>query len=133
MTAAEAEGANAREVGRQLNSRFLLPYHKAIITSLIPKEADRARSDNGEEEQEAGEEEDEEEQDPNALIVLAKGLGLRKIVSTIMKVYDGPTNLVVLVNATSEEEEGLSEELTTLGVRPPGLRVVTHEMTAKRR
>ncbi|TDL21605.1 hypothetical protein BD410DRAFT_815247 [Rickenella mellea] len=67
------------------------------------------------------------------LTVLARGLGLRKIVCTLLKIYDGPQNLVLLVNATSEEEASIGEDLGVMGCRKPGLRVVSYEMGKKDR
>lgn len=127
-------GADEQEAQRQLKSTFLLPFHKAIISSLVPRDEDE-ENDSGDDADARGGPGDpyEEDEDGNALIILAKGLGLRRIVSSIMKIYDASTNLIILVNASSEEEEGLGEELTTLGVRRPGLRVVSHEMGAKKR
>lgn len=80
----------------------LLPFHKAIIENIV----DPATSD---------------------LIVMARGLGMRRIITTLMKIYDSPKNLVILVNATTEEESAIGEELGIIGVRKPGLRVVTYE------
>lgn len=37
------------------------------------------------------------------------------------------------VNATPAEEAGIGELLSTLGVRRPGLRVLTYEMGSKER
>lgn len=103
------------ELNESLISRAsLLPFHRSIIDSLVP-----------------GPEDSPDEGD--ALVILARGLGLRRTISTILKVYDGPKNLVILVNATQEEETGIGEELTTLGVRRPGLRTIHHEMPAKQR
>lgn len=45
-----------------------------------------------------------------------------------MKIYDSPQNLVLLVNASQEEEAAIGEELGTMGCRKPGLRVVGYEM-----
>lgn len=79
-----------------------------------------------------------------------------------MKLYDGERNLVLLVshrslrsslpasstmthvviilivhfhqvNASPNDETGLGEELSTMGVRKPGLRTVGHEMQSKAR
>lgn len=96
------------------SSSTLLPFARSIIRSIIP--ADDEPLDEG-----------------DALIILAKGLGLRSIVAHVLKIYDAPTNLVLVVNAKPEEEAGLSEELTTLGVRKPGLRSVGHETVSKAR
>ena len=48
-----------------------------------------------------------------------------------MKIYDSPRNLVLLVNATSEEEAAIGEELGIMGCRKPGLRIVGHETASK--
>lgn len=77
--------------------------------------------------------EDESLDEGDALIILAKGLGLRSIIASILKIYDAPTNLVIIANARPDEEAGLSEELTTLGVRKPGLRTIGYETNAKTR
>ena len=72
----------------------------------------------------------EEIHDPsmNDLLILARGLGLRRIICTLMKIYDSPQNLVLLVNATPEEEVAIGEELGIMGCRKPGLRIVGYEM-----
>lgn len=62
------------------------------------------------------------------LLLLARGLGLRRMVCALMKIYDSPQNLVLLVNATPEEEAAIGEELGIMGCRKPGLRVVGYEM-----
>lgn len=67
------------------------------------------------------------------LVLLARGLGLRKIVCTLMQIYDQPMNLVLLVNASSEEEAAIGEELGIMGCRKPGLRAVSYEMGKKDR
>nr|WJN24991.1 single-stranded DNA endonuclease [Pseudozyma thailandica] len=92
----------------------LLPFHCQIVNSLVPDK-------------------DDSPDEGDALVIIARGLGLRRIVSTVLRIYDSPNSLVILVNATSEEESGIGEELTTLGVRKPGLRAIHHEMPAKQR
>ncbi|KAG8906750.1 hypothetical protein FRB99_006241 [Tulasnella sp. 403] len=67
------------------------------------------------------------------LVLIARGLGLRRIVCRLLEIYDGPQNLVLLVNATGEEEKGIGSELGTMGVRNPGLRIVDYEMNKKNR
>ncbi|SPO26367.1 related to RAD1 - component of the nucleotide excision repairosome [Ustilago trichophora] len=97
-----------------LQRAALLPFHCQIVNSLVP-------------------EPDDSPDEGDALVIIARGLGLRRIVSTVLRIYDSPNSLVILVNATSEEESGIGEELTTLGVRKPGLRAIHHEMPAKQR
>lgn len=67
------------------------------------------------------------------LVLIARGLGLRKVVCTLLQIYDGPENLVLLVNAAPEEEKGIGSELGVMGVRNPGLRIVDYEMSKKDR
>jgi DNA excision repair protein ERCC-4 len=77
----------------------------------------------------------EEIHDPSTsqFVLLARGLGLRKIVCTLMQIYDQPSNLVLLVNASSDEEAAIGEELGIMGCRKPGLRTVGYEMGKKDR
>ena len=65
------------------------------------------------------------------LLLIARGLGLRRLVCKLLQVYDSPQNLVILVNASSEEAAAIGEELGVLGCRKPGLRLVDFE-TSKR-
>ena len=87
---------------------LLLPYHKGILENIH----DPATSE---------------------LLILARGLGLRRIICTLMQIFDSPQNLVLLVNATPEEESGIGEELGIMGCRRPGLRVVGYETASKER
>ncbi|KAF5346072.1 hypothetical protein D9756_010830 [Leucocoprinus leucothites] len=86
----------------------LLPFHKAIIEEIH----DPATSD---------------------LLILTRGLGLRRIICTLMKIYDSNKNLVLLVNASPEEESAIGEELGITGCRRPGLRVLGYETPSKER
>ncbi|OCH91717.1 hypothetical protein OBBRIDRAFT_886730 [Obba rivulosa] len=67
------------------------------------------------------------------LLIIARGLGLRRIVCKLLQIYDSPQNLVLLVNASQEEESGIGEELGVLGCRNPGLRIVGFETGKKDR
>ncbi|KAF9441286.1 hypothetical protein P691DRAFT_684433 [Macrolepiota fuliginosa MF-IS2] len=86
----------------------LLPFHKSILEEIH----DPATSD---------------------LIILARGLGLRRVVCTLLKIYDSNKNLILLVNATPEEESAIGEELGIMGCRRPGLRVVGYETPSRER
>lgn len=80
----------------------LLPFHKDIIQEIC----DPGKSD---------------------LLVVAHGLGLRRIVCSLMQIYDSPKSLVLLVNASPEEETAIGEELGIMGCQRPGLRVMGYE------
>lgn len=67
------------------------------------------------------------------LILLARGLGLRRIVCHLLQIYDARANLVLLVNASPEDESAIGEELGILGCRKPGLRIVGFEKGKKER
>jgi DNA excision repair protein ERCC-4 len=86
----------------------LLPFHKSILSATHSPET-------------------------SDLLLLARGLGLRKIVCTLMQIYESPQNLVILINATPSEETGIGDELNIMGCRKPGLRIVTYEMSSKDR
>ncbi|KAL0062171.1 DNA repair protein RAD16 [Marasmius tenuissimus] len=85
----------------------ILPFHETILSEIH----DPATSD---------------------LLVIGRGLGLRRIVCTLLKIYDSPQNLVLLVNATQEEETEIGEELGLMGCRKPGLRIVGYETGSSR-
>lgn len=86
----------------------LLPFHRTILEKLH----DPATSE---------------------LLILARGLGLRRIVCRLLQIYDSPTNLIFLVNASQEEESAIGEELGIMGCRRPGLRIVGFETGKKDR
>lgn len=58
---------------------------------------------------------------------------VRQIITHLLKLYDAQRNLVIIVNASQSDEDGLGEDLSNLGVRKPGLRQVGYEMNAKQR
>ncbi|ODN80790.1 hypothetical protein L202_02941 [Cryptococcus amylolentus CBS 6039] len=67
------------------------------------------------------------------LLIIAKGLGLRRVVCALLKTYDRREDLVLVVGATPADEAGIGDELGIMGVRDPGFKVVGYEMHAKER
>lgn len=68
------------------------------------------------------------------LVILARGLGLRRIVCSLLKQYATQDKLVILVGANNAEEDvAIGSQLSTMGVRNPGLRIVGYEMDKKER
>ncbi|KAG0212587.1 hypothetical protein BGX28_006023 [Mortierella sp. GBA30] len=47
----------------------------------------------------------------DALLIMAKGLGLRNILGAFLQIYSQPQNLVLLVNTNAEEEAALRDDL----------------------
>lgn len=47
----------------------------------------------------------------DALLILAKGLGLRNILGAFLQIYSQPQNLVLLINTNTEEETALRDDL----------------------
>lgn len=86
----------------------LLPFHKSILEKI---------------------------HDPlsSELVILARGLGLRRTICTLLKIYDGQQNLILIANASPEEEIAIGEELGMMGCRKPGMRVVGYEINTKDR
>lgn len=63
----------------------------------------------------------------DGLLLLARGLGLRTVLCSFLETFADERSLVVVVNATPEEETGLKQEL---GMR---LSVIGFEMPHKDR
>ncbi|KAG2060732.1 hypothetical protein BDR06DRAFT_979463 [Suillus hirtellus] len=82
---------------------ILLPFHKSILEEIH----DPATSD---------------------LLILARGLGLRRTICTLMQIYDSKQSLILLLNVSPEEEIAIGDELGIMGCRRPGLRIVGYEM-----
>lgn len=129
ITMEGAADVSSKDIGHVASLVHLLPFQRQIIHSLIP--GARQKQKKGDDQQESSHYDDD---DPDVLLILARGLGLRTIVASILRLYDGPTNLVILVNAkSSKEEEGLMEELKTMGVKKPGLQTISHHTTSAQR
>ncbi|KAK4688167.1 DNA excision repair protein ERCC-4, partial [Tremellales sp. Uapishka_1] len=93
------------------NSRRHIPYlsfHKTIIREICRPQKDD-------------------------LLILGKGLGLRRIICALLKTYDSKEDLVLVVNATPSDEAGLGDELGIMGVRDPGFRILTYDMSVAQR
>ncbi|CAE6448788.1 unnamed protein product [Rhizoctonia solani] len=86
----------------------LLPYQKTILSECL----DPTSSD---------------------LIVIARGLGLRKLVCALLRIYDNSKSLVLLINCDPDEDNAIGEQLGVMGARHPGLRIVDYEMGSKAR
>ena len=67
------------------------------------------------------------------LLLIARGLGLRRLLCKLLQIYDSPQTLIMLVNASSEEAAAMGEELGVLGCRKPGLRLVDFETSRRDR
>lgn len=113
-SAGKVKPVNARK--HSLDSSALLPFQRNILHQLLPP--DNAPPSTG-----------------DALLVMGRGLGLRTVVTTFvrlahsslgslvvgreltpalklqLKIYDMPDKLVLVVNATPEEEQSFAEEV----------------------
>ncbi|KAK4048124.1 DNA repair protein RAD16 [Microbotryomycetes sp. JL201] len=87
--------------------RLLLPFQRNVLAQLMPAPEHSSTGD--------------------ALLLMARGLGMRSIVSTVLRVYDSSDYLVIIVNATPDEERSFAEEL---GMR---VKVVGFELSAATR
>ncbi|KAI1315066.1 hypothetical protein EDD11_001359 [Mortierella claussenii] len=68
----------------------------------------------------------------DALLIMAKGLGLRSILGAFLQIYSQPENLVLLVNTNSEEEAALRDDLlqsTDVGKGGAYFRTITSEQS----
>lgn len=110
------------EMSERIERRHIpyLPFHKQIIREICRPQKDD-------------------------LLIIAKGLGLRrvssrelmtadlKIVCALLKTYDKKEDLVLVINARPEDEAGIGDELGIMGVRDPGFRILTYEMSISER
>ena len=88
--------------------QWLLPFHRTILSKLIPDSEDTETRDR--------------------LVILAPGLGLRRVVATLLRAYWSRQNLVLLVNASSRDLEGIDQDLGTLACRIIQSRVFTMKL-----
>lgn len=91
--------------------RWLLPFHRSVLRQLVPPD----------------------EEDNDALIVMSPGLGIRRVLSTLLRVFSSPNNLVLILNATPQDVEGLSNDLGTLGLSHGSINQIHHELGARQR
>ncbi|ORX93909.1 DNA repair endonuclease XPF [Basidiobolus meristosporus CBS 931.73] len=69
----------------------------------------------------------------DGLLILARGLGLRRILCNFLKLHADPKNLVLLINTETDEEQQIREELNCLGCNKPGLKVINNETSVSER
>ena len=69
----------------------------------------------------------------DGLLILSRGLGLRKIICALLRIFSDKESLVILLNASGQELSCIKEEIAESGVKKPGLRVVNNEANAKER
>lgn len=92
--------------------QWLLPFHRAILSRLIPEEHEDSR---------------------NLLVILAPGLGLRKVVSTLLRVYAQPNSLILVLNASESEVTAMNHSISMLGMNENVIQDIHHDLTAKQR
>lgn len=72
----------------------------------------------------------------DALLIMAKGLGLRSIVGAFLQIHSQPQNLVLLINTNVEEEAALRDDLlrsTGIGQGGAYFRSITSEQSVAER
>ncbi|KAF9110385.1 hypothetical protein BGX27_006437 [Mortierella sp. AM989] len=72
----------------------------------------------------------------DALLIMAKGLGLRSIIGAFLQIYSQPQSLVLLINTHAEEEATLRDDLlrsTNVGQGGAYFRSITSELSLAER
>ncbi|KAF9427926.1 hypothetical protein BGZ94_003821 [Podila epigama] len=70
----------------------------------------------------------------DALLIMARGLGLRNILGAFLQVYSQPQNLVLLINTNAEEEAMLKQDLrSNVGKDNMHFRSITSELSLAQR
>ncbi|KAI9232401.1 MAG: DNA repair protein [Podila humilis] len=70
----------------------------------------------------------------DALLIMARGLGLRNILGAFLQIYCQPQNLVLLINTTAEEEATMKDDLiSNVGQQAQHFRSITSEQSLAER
>lgn len=69
----------------------------------------------------------------DGLLIMGRGLGLRRVLCTLLHIYAEPENLVILINTSPEDLHSIQDELTCRGVKEPGLRVIVWDTAPEER
>ncbi|TIB81130.1 hypothetical protein E3Q22_01358 [Wallemia mellicola] len=103
-----------------------LRFHRQILRQLIPQGIGESTEDD---------DNTVEDLDPSdsGLLILGPGLGLRKIVASFLALQSDPRRLVLIINADPQEEDGIGDLLSLMGVARPGLRVVNFDIGSSQR
>ncbi|RUS27510.1 hypothetical protein BC938DRAFT_483143 [Jimgerdemannia flammicorona] len=65
----------------------------------------------------------------DGLLIMGRGLGLRRMLCILLQIYAEPQNLVILINTSPEDVNSIQDELACMGVKKPGLRVIKWDTT----
>ena len=114
-----------------------LKFHRQILRQLVPQgyALNNINNVNDANDDAVDEFDSLKELDPSdsGLLILARGLGLRKILCSFLTLQSDPRRLILIINANPNEEDGIGDLLGTMGVSKPGLRVVNFDMISKQR
>ncbi|KAM3586780.1 DNA repair protein RAD16 [Umbelopsis sp. WA50703] len=70
----------------------------------------------------------------DGLLILARGLGLRKILCSLLKLYTDESHLVLLVNSSPAEDTAINDELACMGVPAhQQMKIIEYETPAETR
>jgi DNA excision repair protein ERCC-4 len=68
----------------------------------------------------------------DGLLILARGLGLRNILCSLLKLYTDNSHLVLLVNSSTAEDTAINDELACMGVPSDKLmKIIEYETPAE--
>ncbi|KAI8576312.1 hypothetical protein K450DRAFT_257648 [Umbelopsis ramanniana AG] len=70
----------------------------------------------------------------DGLLILARGLGLRKVLCSLLKLYTDNSHLVLLINSTPADDTAINDELACMGVPAERqMKVIEYETPAETR
>src|SRR4051794_35192979 len=69
----------------------------------------------------------------DGLLILGRGLGLRRIVSAMLSMFMDPGSFVLLVNSTQAEDDALQNEIRTQNNKAEGIRTINNETLSDQR
>ena len=70
----------------------------------------------------------------DGLLILARGLGLRKVLCSLLKMYTDNSHLVLLINSTPADDTAINDELACMGVpAEKQMKIIEYETPAETR
>lgn len=111
----------------------LLKFHKEIISTLMtnPDNAAKLSSEN-----KLKLKDKKSQVDGDGLVIMSRGLGLRKVLLAFLNIYSHNKNLVILLNTSQQEIESLKEELAIIQKSRNGqsfLKIINNETPSSER
>jgi len=111
----------------------LLKFHKEVISTLMtnPDNSAKVSAEN-----KSKLENRKKQVDGDGLVIMSRGLGIRKVLLAFLNIYSHNKNLVILLNTSQQETESLRNELAKIQKSKNGqsfLKIINNETPSSER